>query len=52
MVSTIATPRRRSAWRPSRRITDYVIRYTIPGRHHTLDSRSLAALLLIREARA
>jgi hypothetical protein len=50
-MTIVSTPRRRAAWRPTRRITDYVIRYTVPGRHHNLDSR-LAALMMIREARA
>jgi hypothetical protein len=49
-MTIVSTPRRRAAWRPTRRITDYVLQYKIPGRHHTLDT--VAALLQIREARA
>jgi hypothetical protein len=49
-MTTIPAPRRRAAWRPTRRITDYVFRVSLPGRHHTLDT--VAALMMIREARA
>lgn len=43
--------RRRQEWRPSRRLTDFLFRPTIPGRHHNLDS-ALAALMTVRELRA
>ncbi|HEY8700433.1 MAG TPA: hypothetical protein VIM08_05625 [Arthrobacter sp.] len=49
MVSTIA--RRRSPWRTTRRLTDWALRYAIPGRHHSLDS-ALIPLMTLREVRA
>lgn len=31
-------PRRLAPWRNTRRLTDYVFRVRIPGRHHNLTS--------------
>ena len=51
MNTTVSTSRRRAPWRTTRRVTDYVFRTSIPGKHHSLES-SLAALLSIREMSA
>ena len=50
-MTTIASPRRRAAWKPSRRLTDCVFRVALPGRHHNLDS-ALIPLMTLREVRA
>jgi hypothetical protein len=49
-MTTEPTPRRRSPWRPTRRLTDWAFRYAIPGKHNSLDS-TIVALLMIRELR-
>ena len=51
MDTIVSTPRRCAPWRPTRRITDYVFRVALPGRHHSLDS-ALIPLMTLREARA
>ncbi len=51
MTTTVSTPRRKAAWKPCRRLTDYLFRVALPGRHHSLDG-SLAALMIARELRA
>jgi len=51
MDTTVSNPRRRASWRPARRITDYVFRVALPGRHHSLDS-ALIPLMTLREVRA
>ena len=50
-MTSIPKTRRRASWRPTRRITDYVFRVALPGRHHSLDS-ALIPLMTLREARA
>ena len=51
MYTIVSTPRRSEAWRPTRRITDWALRYALPGRHHNLDS-ALIPLMTLREVRA
>lgn len=42
-------PSRRAAdWSTTRRVSDWLFRHTIPGRHHTLNN-SLYALMTARE---
>ncbi len=37
MKSIATEARRRSPWRTTRRLSDYLFRVSVPGRHHNLE---------------
>jgi hypothetical protein len=47
-MNAATTPRHTTPWHTARRLSDWAFRYSIPGRHRSLDF-SLVALMTIRE---